>query len=306
MKHSYRTGPASERTPAYEGAPTIRANLILEGGAMRGQFTAGVLDFFMDNGIWCENVIGTSAGALNGYNYVAGELGRTCYLNTKYCDDPRYLSMRNFALTGSAIRRDFMFDELPNKLEPFNFEAFERSPVHLTTVASDLETGEADYHLMKEARSERELLYLQASASMPLVSKIIEVDGKKLLDGGPCDSVPLLYALLQGVADKHIVVLTQDAAYVKGPNKTMPLARRIYGDYPLFLERIEHRHHEYNRTYRWIAKLHEEGKIFVIRPPRPVTISNMEKDSEKLFALYEEGYAEAARCHESLIAYLEQ
>ena len=131
-----------------------------------------------------------------------GELGRTCYLNTKYCGDPRYLSMRNFALTGSAIRRDFMFDEIPNKLEPFNFDAFRNSPMRLTTVASNLETGEADYHVMKDAHDERDLLYLQASASMPLVSKIIEVDGKKLLDGGPCDSVPLLHCILDGVGDK--------------------------------------------------------------------------------------------------------
>lgn len=304
MKQSYSTRTALDRTPAYEGAPLIDADLVLEGGAMRGQFTAGVLDFFMDNGIWCKNVYGTSAGALNGYNYVAGELGRTCYLNTKYCTDSRYLSMRNFALTGSAIRRDFMFDAIPNVLDPFDFDAFRDSPMRLTTVASNLETGEADYHVMEEARSERELSYLQASASMPLVSKIIEVDGKKLLDGGPCDSVPLLRSMLAGDANKRIVVLTQDETYVKGPNKTMPLVRRVYADYPLFIERMEHRHFEYNRTYRWVKRLHEEGEVFAIRPPEPVTISSMERDPEKLFALYEQGYAEAARCHADLLEYL--
>lgn len=306
MKQSYYTSPAAQRTPAYEGSPVLDVNLILEGGAMRGQFTAGVLDYFMDNGLWCKNVVGTSAGALNGYNYVAGELGRTCYLNTKYCGDPRYLSMRNFALTGSAIRRDFMFDEIPNRLEPFNFDAFRNSPMQLTTVASNLETGEADYHVMKDAHDDRDLLYLQASASMPLVSKIIEVDGKKLLDGGPCDSVPLLHCILNGVGDKHIVVLTQDATYIKSPNKTMPLVHRVYSDYPLFAERMEHRHFEYNRTYRWVRKLHNEGKVFTIQPPEPVTISNMEKDPEKLLALYEQGYAEAARQWSALQAYLEQ
>lgn len=304
MKQSYSTHAARNRTPAYADAPLTDANLVLEGGAMRGQFTAGVLDFLMDHDIWCENVYGTSAGALNGYNYIAGEIGRTCYLNTKYCGDSRYLSMRNFALTGSAIRKDFMFDAIPNVLDPFDFEAFRTSPMKLTTVASNLETGEADYHVMQEAQSDRELSYLQASASMPLVSKIIEVDGKKLLDGGPCDSVPLLYAMLARTSDKHIVVLTQDATYVKSPNKTMPLVRRVYADYPFFIERMEHRHFEYNRTYRWIERLHNEGKVFMIRPPEPVTISNMEKDPEKLFALYEQGYAEAARHYEELIAYL--
>lgn len=304
MKQSYITGPAAQRTPAYEGSQTANVNLVLEGGAMRGQFTAGVLDFFMDNGLWCENVIGTSAGALNGYSYVAGELGRTCYINTKYCSDPRYLSMKNFALTGSAIRREFMFDEIPNTLEPFNYEGFVRSPMKLTTVASDLETGEADYHVMGDPFSEDEISYLQASASMPLVSKIIEVGGKKLLDGGPCDSVPLLHSMLMGTTNKHIVVLTQDETYVKGPNKTMPLVRRAYDDYPLFVERIEHRHFEYNRTYRWVRKLHEAGEIFMIQPPEPVTISNLEKDPEKLFALYEQGYAEAAKNWEALQEYL--
>ncbi|MDO4443271.1 MAG: patatin family protein [Slackia sp.] len=296
----------NDRSPAYAGAALTDANLILEGGAMRGQFTAGVLDFLMDNGIWCKNVYGTSAGALNGYSYIAGEIGRTCYLNTKYCGDSRYLSMRNFALTGSAIRKDFMFDAIPNTLEPFDFEAFRDSPMRLTTVASNLETGEADYHIMKEAQSERELSYLQASASMPLVSKIIEVDGKKLLDGGPCDSVPLLHAILSGTSDKHIVVLTQDASYVKSPNKTMPLVRRVYADYPLFIERMEHRHFEYNRTYRWIRRLHDAGEVYMIQPSTPVTISNMEKDPEKLFALYEQGYEEAAKRRDELIAYLEK
>ena len=304
MKQSYSTRTALERTPAYEGAIIMDADLILEGGAMRGQFTAGVLDFFMDHGIWCKNVYGTSAGALNGYNYIAGELGRTCYLNTKYCTDSRYLSMRNFALTGSALRRDFMFDAIPNELDPFDYDAFRDSPMNLTTVASNIETGEADYHTMEEARSEREISYLQASASMPLVSKIIEVDGKKLLDGGTCDSVPLLRSMLDHRANKRIVVLTQDETYVKGPNKTMPLARRIYDEYPLFLDRMEYRHIEYNRTYRWIKRLHDAGEIFMIQPAKPVTISNLEKDPEKLFDLYEQGYAEAARHYAELMEYL--
>lgn len=306
MKQSYSTRTALERTPAYEGATIMDADLILEGGAMRGQFTAGVLDFFMDHGIWCENVYGTSAGALNGYNYIAGELGRTCYLNTKYCSDSRYLSMRNFALTGSALRRDFMFDAIPNVLDPFDYDAFRNSPMNLTTVASNIETGEADYHIMEEARSEREISYLQASASMPLVSKIIEVDGKKLLDGGTCDSIPLLRSMLDHRSNKRIVVLTQDKTYTKGPDKTMPLARRIYSDYPLFLERMEYRHVEYNRTYRWIKRLHDAGEVFMIQPVEPVTISNMEKDPEKLFDLYEQGYAEAARCYSGLMKYLER
>ena len=294
----------SDRTPAYSGAQTVNVNLVLEGGAMRGQFTAGVLDFFMDQNLWCEHVIGTSAGALNGYNYVAGELGRTCFLNTKYCDDPRYLSMKNFVRTGDALGRDFVFHEIPETLEPFNFKAFRESPMQLTTVASDLETGEADYHVMETADGERDIEYLRASASMPLVSHIVEIDGKKLLDGGPCDSVALLHSLLMGNTDKHIVVLTQDSTFVKGPNKTMPLVKRMYSDYPYFVDRVENRHYEYNRCYRWIKRLHDEGKIFMIQPNEPVTVSSMERDADKLFALYEEGLQVAAENWNALQEYL--
>lgn len=296
----------AQRRPAWEGKPARDINLVLEGGAMRGQFTAGVLDFFMDQGLWCKHVIGTSAGALNGYNYVAGEVGRTCFLNTKYCADPRYLSMANFVRTGNALGKDFVFSEIPETLEPFNFDAFATSPMTLTSVASNLETGEADYHTAHDMRDTVDVEYLRASASMPLVSRIVEVEGKKLLDGGPCDSVALLHAMMRTSAKKHIVVLTQDETYVKGANKTMPLIKRVYAEFPHFVERLEHRHFEYNRLYRWLARLHDEGEIFVLRPQQPVTISSMEKDPEKLFALYQEGLEVAANQWEALTAYLEK
>ena len=304
LKQSYFTAADPDRTPAYEGHRVQNVNLVLEGGAMRGQFTAGVLDFFMDHGLFCENVIGTSAGALNGFNYVAGELGRTCYLNTKYMSDPRYFSMKSFVRTGDAMDVQFTFYDVPRIHEPFNFNGFNRSPMTLTTVSSNLETGEADYHVMETAKEERDVRYLLASCSMPLLSRTVEVDGKKLLDGGPSDSIPLLHSLLMGNTDKHIVVLTQDASYQKKPNKLMPLVKRRYADYPWFVDRLEHRHFEYNRCRRWIQSLHEEGKIFVIKPPAPVEISSMEKDPEKLLALYETGLEEAAKQWSALQAYL--
>lgn len=289
--------------PAWRGHAVTAANLVLEGGAMRGQFTAGVLDFFSDRGLFCERVVGVSAGALCGYNYVAGEDGRSCYLNTKYCADWRYLSLKSFVRTGNACGREFAFDEIPNRLEPFNYAAFDASPMRLVTVASNLETGEADYHEFSDARAD--LPYLIASSSMPLVSQIVEVGGKSLLDGGTCDSVPILYSLLTG-AEKHIVVLTQASDYKKGPDKLMALMRQRYAAYPHYLERLQHRHYEYNRAYRMLPRLHDAGRAFVIRPPKPVTVASMEKDPEKLFALYEQGYAEAARAWPALSAYLER
>ncbi len=290
------------RHPSWSGYATTPANLVLEGGAMRGQFTAGVLDFFMDNKVFCEHTIGVSAGALCGYMYVAGDIGRTCYLNTKYCDDWRYISMQSFLRTGNAYGREFAFDEIPNKLDPFNYEAFNQSPMRLTVVSSDLVTGEADYHEVKDALED--LLYVVASSSLPLLSQTVNVDGKELLDGGVCDSVPILYSLLTG-AKKHIVVLTQDAEYKKGPERLMALVRQRYGNYPHFVERSQHRPFEYNRTYRNLARMHDKGEVFVIRPAKPVTVGAMEKDAAKLMDLYEQGYMQAALQWPALKQYLE-
>lgn len=287
---------------AWQGHPVTEANLVLEGGAMRGQFTAGVLDFFMDKGLVCQRVFGTSAGALNGYNYVAGQAGRTCYVNVQYADDPRYLSMRSFVKTGNVYGREFSFDEIPNKLEPFPYELFSASPIELTVVSSDLDLGEADYHVMQDPVAD--LPYLIASSSMPLVSQIVEVDGKRLLDGGTCDSIPIVKSLMSG-ASKHIVVLTQDATYRKSPDKLLALEKQRYSEFPYFVERCAHRYYEYNRTVRKIERMAQAGEVFLIRPEKPVEISNIEHDPAKLFDLYEQGLEVAAKRWEDLQKYLE-
>ena len=288
--------------PAWEGGTLSPIDLVLEGGAMRGQFTAGVLDFFMEQGLFCERVIGVSAGALVGWYYVAGYIGQASYLNIKYCRDWRYLSLRSYALTGNACGREFMFDEVPNRLEPVDVSWFDTSPMSLISVASNLDTGEADYHLHRTDAEGRP--YLIASSSMPLVSQIMELDGKHLLDGGTCDSVPIWYSMMTS-CNKRIVVTTHDAAYVRKPEKLMTLQRQRYGGFPYFIDRLQHRHFEYNRTYRALARLHEAGEAFVIMPPEPVTVSNLEKDPEKLLALYEQGYRTATETWPALSAYLD-
>jgi predicted patatin/cPLA2 family phospholipase len=289
--------------PAWQEATLVEdCNLVLEGGAMRGQFTAGVLDCFMDNGIMPTRAIGVSAGALNGFNYVAGSRGRTCYLNTKYCTDWRYLSMRSFAATGNAFNVEFVFDTIPNKLDPFDYSSYETSPLSLISVASNLELGEADYCPLRDPGTQIE--YLRASASMPLVSKIVEIDGKKLLDGGVTDSIPIDYSIMTGTG-KHIVVLTQDASYIKGPNKGMPVIRRVYADYPYFIDRVEQRHFEYNRTCRKLERLSKSEEIFLIRPPEPVTVASLEHDPKKLYDLWLVGYKQAQKNLKALTAYLE-
>lgn len=305
MDHSVKEpdyAPSGVSFPvSYEGRATTRANLVLEGGAMRGMFTAGVLDVFLDRGLLCDSVIGVSAGALMGYNYVAGQAGRGAYVNLKYCTDWRYLSLKSFVRTGNAFGREMSFDLIPNVYDPFPFDAFDESPMKLTTVASDLELGEADYHTFTDARAD--LPYLIASSSMPMVSEIVEVDGKKLLDGGTCDSVPITYSKLTG-SDKHIVVCTQDATYLKSANKLMPVLRQRFDDYPYYIDRLAYRHYEYNRTYRALERMHENGEIFLIRPGAPVEISNLEQNQAKLLALYEHGAEQAVRSWDALERYL--
>ncbi|ACU94594.1 predicted esterase of the alpha-beta hydrolase superfamily [Cryptobacterium curtum DSM 15641] len=296
--------PQTKKTPAWVNHGVEPFDLILEGGAMRSLFTAGVTDLFLERGLLAQHTIGTSAGALCGLNYVAGDIGRSAYLNINYCTDWHYLSMRNFALTGNAMGLDFMFDEIPHRLDPFDFEAFNNSPMQLTSVASNLEYGDADYHTFSSGYRPTDEQYLIASASMPFVSHIVEVDGKKLLDGGTCDSVPYLFSMLQG-AKKHVIVLTQDATYVKKPFKLGALASTLYANYPLYVERLTMRPFEYNLTYRRLARMHEAGRVFVIQPPQPVTVNSMENNPDKLFDLYQQGYRQALLQWEDLQRYLE-
>lgn len=296
--------PSHRQTPVWQSHGIEPFDLILEGGAMRSLFTAGVTDFFLEQGLLAQHVIGTSAGALCGLNYVAGDIGRTAYLNMKYCSDPRYLSMRNFAKTGNALGIDLIFHEIPHTLDPFDFSAFEQSPLLLTSVASNLELGDADYHTFSDTFTERDNTYLIASSSMPFVSRIVEVDGKKLLDGGTCDSVPYLFSMFCGTK-RQVVVLTQHEGYIKKPLKLTSLAHAAYGMYPHYVDRLINRHFEYNLTYRRLARMHESGQIFVIRPLQPVTVASMENDPEKLFALYQQGYRQALLQWEDLQRYLE-
>lgn len=295
-------GPSNVSFPAsYEGHDLVAANLVLEGGAMRSMFTAGVVDVFMDNGLFFDTTIGVSAGALVGYNYIAGQRGRCAYLNLKYCSDWRGLSLKSFVKTGNAYGREFNFDLIPNEFDPYPYEAFRASQMRLIAVSSNLETGEADYHEVIDPKEE--IPYLIATSSMPLVSQIVEVDGKQLVDGGTCDSIPIAYSIMTGAA-KHVVVCTHPADYVRKPEKLMPLIRKKYDDYPYFIERSQNRHFDYNRAKRALVRMHDAGEAFLISPEKPIEVSNMEHDQEKLLDLYEQGVAVATKQLGALKAYL--
>jgi predicted patatin/cPLA2 family phospholipase len=260
---------------------------------MRGQFTAGVLDYLMDEGLLPKNVIGVSAGALNGLNYVAGMRGRTCHLNTTYCKDWRYLSLRSLITTGDIFGVDYCYETVPKKVDLFDYDAFGRSPLNLTTVATDLQTGQARYYQLQDALTQID--YLRASASMPLVSRTVKIENAELLDGGVAKSVPLEFALDADPNAKVIVVLTQADGYIKKPQGLKPLMRAKYSRYPDFLHTLFNRHIEYNATYHLVKKLAATGQILLIRPPTPVTVKNMEHDRNKLLDLWQTGYTEARK-----------
>ena len=298
----YRTMEHPKYRPAWKKAQQLDFNLVLEGGGYRGQFTSGVLDVFMDEGILAKTVIGVSAGALTGTCYAAGMRGRTNYLNTNYCDYWRYFSLKALLIKGDVFDVNFTFGRMLYETDPYDFDALAESPVTMITVASDLETGAADYHELRDLKAEMD--YLRASASMPLVSRIVHVDGRKLLDGGIADSVPIEFSKGLGVK-KQVVILTQAADYVKKAN-TSSIPRLFYRKYPKFVKAIAERHIGYNRTYKQLVEMHDSGEIFLIRPQEPVTLSSMDSDKRKLYALYLKGYEEGKRTLPMLKSYLDQ
>jgi len=261
-----------EYKPAWRDATIVEAGLILEGGSMRCLFTAGVLDYLMDEGVLPQHAIGVSAGALAGYNYVAGMRGRTLHTNAKYCGKRRYFSIPSWWLTGNLLNASFTFDKLLNELEPFDFDAYRASPLTLATVCCNIDTGEVVYAEIVDPV--KDLDFVKASAYLPLVSKIVRIDGKKYLDGGMVDSVPFARSQETGLA-KNVVILTQHDGFVKQPQGSLPFIKIFYRNYPRFVEHIAKRQNIYNAAYNEAAKQHKSGQTFVIRPPMPVTIKNL-------------------------------
>lgn len=261
--------------------------LVLEGGAMRGMFTAGVTDVLMENGIEFDGAIGTSAGAVFGCNYKSRQIGRTIRYNKNYCRDSRYVGFKNLITTGDLYGREFAYNELPNKLDIFDTEAFSAHPMEFYVVATDIETGEAIYHKCTDG-GERDTTYMRASASMPLVSNIVEIDGHKMLDGGMADSIAIKEMERMGYS-KNVIILTQPIDFKKEPNKMLPLMRIKYRKYPEFIKSLETRHIRYNETISYIKEGEIKGSMFVMRPQKPLEIGAMEKNPDELERVYQTG-----------------
>ena len=201
----------------------MKKGLIMEGGAMRGMFTCGVIDVFMENGITFDGAVGISAGAVFGCNYKSRQIGRPLRYNKNYCKDKRYCSISSLIKTGDLYNADFCYRELPNELDPFDSDTFEKDPMVFYVGATDVKTGKCIFHKCSDGKEE-DTQWMRASASMPLVSKIVKIGNEQLLDGGIADSIPLKFMEGEGY-DRNVVILTQPKGYAKSRNKLMPLIR---------------------------------------------------------------------------------
>lgn len=279
----------------------MKTGLVLEGGGMRGIYTAGVLDVFMEEGITFDGVIGVSAGAILGCSYVSKQQGRNIRYYKKYCNDKRFMSIRNWITTGDFVGEEFCYHELPEQLEVYDYDTFRASDTKFYVTCSNVETGEAEYIHLTDMKGEID--YLRASASLPYFSKIVEIDGKKLLDGGCSDSIPV--DAFRKMGYRCVVVLTREKEYIKKPeHKQLPVL--FYRKYPKFVNVLRNRHKVYNRCVRRINKMEKLGKIFVIRPSVPLTIGRMEGDAEKIQAVYDIGRADAKKQLEAMKLWLKE
>ena len=279
-----------------------RTGLVLEGGGVRGIYTAGVLDVFMEEGLTFDGVIGVSAGAIHACSYLSGQKGRSIRYYLKYVSDPRFMSLRSWLKTGDVVGADFCYHELPDKLDVYDHEGFLRNPTPYWVVCTDVETGKAEYVRLTDMHGQIE--YLRASASLPYFSRVVEMDGRKFLDGGCADSIPVEAFRRMGYG-RNVVVLTRDASYRKKPEMTA-LARLVYRKYPAFVRTLERRHEMYNEQLAQIGQMEAEGSVFVIRPAKPLEIGRLESDPEKVQHVYEQGCADARAALAALKSWQEQ
>ena len=265
--------------------------IVLEGGSFRGQFTAGVLDMLMENGVEVAACYGTSAGALNGINYKSRQIGRVNRVNLAFCNDPRYMGAQSLLTTGSMVGYDFMLNDVQDRLDPFDNEAYLDNPMEMYACVTDVMFGTAAYLPVRNATLDIDSV--RASTSLPLVTQPVAIDGHLYLDGGTADSVPVEHALGDAGFDRAIVVLTQDRDYVKGPYGLMGAAQAAYAAYPYLLDAMETRHERYNGQREHIWEYEREGRALVLAPPRPVEVAHVEHDTAKLLDLYIQGRQEA-------------
>ena len=269
-----------------------KTGLVLEGGAMRGLFTAGVMDTFLENDIRFDGIIGVSAGAAFGCNFKSRQVGRVLRYNKRFCRDKRYCSLYSLLKTGDLFGADFCYRKLPDELDIFDKETYNSNPMAFYLVCTDVHTGKAHYQSCPQVDNEC-FEWMRASASMPLVSRIVKVGNGEYLDGAIADSIPLRFFESQGY-DKNVVVLTQPPGFTKKASKAMGLLRIVLKKYPELVEALATRHKRYNETLRYLEEQRDKGRIFLIRPQVPLPVGRICHDPEKLQQTYDIGKTYAA------------
>lgn len=262
----------------------MKTGLVLEGGGMRGLFSAGVMDVMMEHGIRFDGIVGVSAGATFGCNYKSHQPGRVLRYNVRFKDDPRYMGLRSLLRTGDLVEAEFSYHTMPNELDVFDRETYENDPTEFHVVCTDVETGEPVYHRIDEMEDEG-LDWIRASASMPLVSRPVALEGRLLLDGGISDSIPLRY--FQGLGfDRNVVILTQPKGYFKRRTKLMPLFHLFMRRYPAIVRAMGRRHLMYNDELSYLSEQERRGNILLICPQETLPIGRTEQKEEKMRRVY--------------------
>lgn len=277
------------------------AGLVLEGGGMKGVYTSGVLDFFLDKEIEFSCVYGVSAGACNMTSFISKQRGRSKDVFLDYIGMKQYMSVYSLLTTGNLFGADLNFNLVPNYLNPFDYEAFNEYRGDVYSVVTNIKTGEAEYK--KITNLEKEIDYIRASSALPLVSKNVVIDKIPYLDGGIADPIPIRESKRNGNV-KNVVIMTKPVGYVRKPEKVLPLIKSRYLRYPKLYELMRERHITYNATVDYLNRLEQSGEVFVIRPKEDIAIDRTEKDRSKLEALYNEGYKEAKELYKPLLEYL--
>ena len=265
----------------------MKKGLILEGGAMRGLFTAGIIDVMMEHDVWPDGLVGVSAGAAFGCNYKSRQPGRAIRYNMRFAKDARYSGLRSLLTTGDYFNAEFAYHVVPREYDRFDDQAFNQNPMAFVAVCTDVETGRPVYQRLDKS-DDTAYDYIRASASMPLVSKVVELEGRKLLDGGVSDSIPLEYAERMGYS-RNIVILTQPMGYRKRRSRLMPLMRIGLRRYPCMVEAMDKRFLMYNRQLDYVAEAERDGRCFVIRPDEKLPIGHICHNPEQMRRVYEIG-----------------
>ena len=281
----------------------MKNGLVLEGGGMRGLYTAGVLDVLMEEKIEFDGLVGVSAGAVFGCNYKSHQVGRVLRYNTAYCRDPRYVSLRSLLRTGDLYGEEFCYHTLPDVLDPFDAAAFAKDPCEFYVVCTDVPTGKPVYHRCCNGDAE-DIQWMRASASMPLVSRIVRVGGRELLDGGIADSIPVAWFRSIGY-ERNLVVLTQPKDYRKKKAAALPLVKFLLRKHPAVVAALARRYEIYNAALDELARLEAAGEVLVIRPERQLGISRTEQHPEKLRKTHRLGREDAKAFLPALRSFLD-